>query len=176
MLYNKNMLKSWWWIRLLMKRCLRCPSYPYIMHGRRPGAEFGGTRKFFADFSGKNFHFHAEKFWWPFFSHWPGFSDFDSLFSDSLCLYCIECRISWPLLHNKNPSFNKKFLDGTYFFTLFKLSRPSHNTRLLLKILEGTNAWAVPPPQILRGLSPPFPRAPRSPPLVITHALLCWTL
>ena len=37
----------------------------------------------------------------------------------------------------------------------------------LLKILEGTNAWAVPPPQILGGPSSPVP--PRSPPLPSEH-------
>src|SRR6218665_488789 len=39
----------------------------------------------------------------------------------------------------------------------------AHPTTLLLKILGGTNAWAVPPPQILGGTVPPVP--PRSPPL-----------
>src|SRR6218665_2865536 len=47
-------------------------------------------------------------------------------------------RMSYmTFLHNKKPSFQKKFLDDTYLFTLFKLSRPSHNTSLLLKILGG---------------------------------------
>src|SRR6218665_125170 len=33
----------------------------------------------------------------------------------------------------------------------------AHPTTLLLKILGGTNAWAVPPPQILGGPSPQSP-------------------
>src|SRR6218665_1003610 len=40
----------------------------------------------------------------------------------------------------------------------------AHPTTLLLKILGGTNAWAVPPPQVLGGTVPPVP--PRSPPLL----------
>ena len=39
----------------------------------------------------------------------------------------------------------------------------THPTTLLLKILGGTNAWAVPPPQIFLGDRPPV--SPRSPPL-----------
>src|SRR6218665_3491983 len=38
----------------------------------------------------------------------------------------------------------------------------AHPTTLLLKILGGTNTWAVPPPQILGGTVPP-----RSPPLCV---------
>src|SRR6218665_2070932 len=47
------------------------------------------------------------------------------------------------------------------FFTLFILSRTSDNTTS--QNIGGTNAWAVPPSQILGGPSPPVP--PRSPPL-----------
>src|SRR6218665_2688678 len=46
----------------------------------------------------------------------------------------------------------------------------AHPTTLLLKMLGGTNAWAVPPPQILGGTFPPVP--PRSPPLVIVLFLM----
>src|SRR6218665_3767860 len=41
------------------------------------------------------------------------------------------------------------------FFTLFMLSRTSDNTTS--QNIGGTNAWAVPPPQILGGPSPPSP-------------------
>src|SRR6218665_1570288 len=51
--------------------------------------------------------------------------------------------------------FRKKFLDDTYFFTLFVLLRPSDNTTS--QNIGGTNAWAVPPPQILGGPSPQSP-------------------
>src|SRR6218665_4045630 len=47
------------------------------------------------------------------------------------------------------------------FFTLFILSCTSDNTTS--QNIGGTNAWAVPPPQILGGPAPPVP--PRSPPL-----------
>jgi len=48
----------------------------------------GGTKKFFAeqddDFFWQNFHFTGKNFWWPsFFSHRPGFSNFQ-WFSGSL--------------------------------------------------------------------------------------------
>src|SRR6218665_1921602 len=47
----------------------------------------------------------------------------------------------------------------------------AHPTTLLLKILGGTNAWAVPPPQIFGGTVPPVPPVPpRSPPL---YACMC---
>src|SRR6218665_2745566 len=48
-----------------------------------------------------------------------------------------------------------------HFFTLFVLKRASDNTTSLN--IGGTNAWAVPPPQIFGGPFPPVP--PRSPPL-----------
>ena len=50
----------------------------------------------------------------------------------------------------------------TQFFTLFIRSRTSDSTAS--QNIGGTNAWAVPPPQIL-GDRPPSP--PRSPPLVL---------
>src|SRR6218665_268423 len=42
----------------------------------------------------------------------------------------------------------------------------AHPTTLLLNNIGGTNAWAVPPPQILGGTVPPVP--PRSPPLQVS--------
>src|SRR6218665_2681596 len=51
----------------------------------------------------------------------------------------------------------------TQFFTLFMLSRTSDNTTS--QNIGGTNAWAVPPPQIFWGTVPPVP--PRSPPLTV---------
>src|SRR6218665_1335220 len=54
------------------------------------------------------------------------------------------------------------------FFTLFILSRTSDNTTSLN--IGGTNAWAVPPPQIVLGGPPPSP--PRSPPLIAS--IQCW--
>ena len=54
---------------------------------RKPGVEFGGTEKIFADqddvFFLKNFHFGGK----TFFSHRPGFSKFPSLFPDVPDLY-----------------------------------------------------------------------------------------
>src|SRR6218665_4005978 len=55
-------------------------------------------------------------------------------------------------------------------FTLFVLSRASDNTTSLN--IGGTNAWAVPPPQILGG---PSPSPPRSPPLGDAYRLCCYS-
>src|SRR6218665_3317306 len=54
----------------------------------------------------------------------------------------------------------------TQFFTLFMLSRTSDNTTS--QNIGGTNAWAVPPPQIFLG-GPSPQSSPRSPPLVYTY-------
>ena len=115
---------------------------------RKPGAEFGGTEKIFADrdefFFWKHFQFCGKNFWWPFFSHRPGFSNFPFLFLYFPDLYFVRHRTQ-PFPHKKNT-----FLLFSYF--------PAHPTTLLLKILGGTNAWAVPPPQTWgdRPSSPPL--------------------
>src|SRR6218665_2308797 len=83
---------------------------------------------------------------------------FTSLFRFSVSLLC---QMSYMTLSSQEkPLFLKKFLDDTYFFTLFVLSRPSDNT-ILLKILGGpmhgpspTSNFGGPPPSPL-GLRPP---------------------
>ena len=111
---------------------------------RRPGAEFGGHGEIFRGprflndvILGKNFHFHGQNFWWPFFSHRPGLSDFPFLFPDFSYLCCVKCRIITTLSSQEKPLF----LDDT-FFTLFVLSRASDNTTY--QNIAGTDAWAVP--------------------------------
>ena len=138
------------------------------MQWRRPGADFGGTKFFFADqdfwmmtFFGKNVHFHAKNFWWPFFSHRPDFSDFPYL-------YCIECM--WPFLHKKNHYSRKEFLDNT-FFTLFVLSRASDNT-ILLKILRDGCMGRSPNLKFLGG---PFPQSPLGLRPCLLHLYICST-
>ena len=81
---------------------------------RRPGAEFwGGTETFFADqdfwitFFRKKFPFHCKNFWWPFFSHRPGFSDFPFLFPN------------FPYLTMLNVVYDPFLKGKTPFFTLF---------------------------------------------------------
>src|SRR6218665_920404 len=56
-----------------------------------------------------------------------------------------------------------------HHFSLFSYFH-AHPTTLLLKILGGTKAWAVPPPQILGGTVPSSP--PRSPPLLLPLLVL----
>src|SRR6218665_3399998 len=99
-------------------------------------------------FSGKISIFRVQISDDVFFSHRPGFSDFPFLFPDFPYVYYVKCRVPFP--HKKNT-----------FFTLFILSRVSENTTS--QNIGGTNAWAVPPPQISWGTSPSVP--PRSPPL-----------
>src|SRR6218665_2905770 len=66
---------------------------------RRPGAEFGGRTNFSRTkiselrFLGGKISIFMSKNSDDFFSHPPGFSDFDSLSSDSPYLYCVKCRI-----------------------------------------------------------------------------------
>src|SRR6218665_902514 len=122
------------------------------MHGqwRRPGAEFGGRkifrgpRLFLNDFFRKEFPFSRPKFSMTFFSHRPGFSDFPYL-------YCVKCRIYDPFFTRKSTISEKNsvmtpFLLCSYF--------RAHPTTLTLKILGGTDAWAVPQPQFLGGTAP----------------------
>src|SRR6218665_261061 len=73
-----------------------------------------------------------------FFSHRPRFSNFPSLFPDFPDLYLVRYR--------KQPFPRKK----TPFFPFLQ-----QKILLLLKILGGTNAWAVSPPQTLRVVRPP---------------------
>src|SRR6218665_4144902 len=109
------------------------------MHGRRPGAEFGGTKKIFrGPISGKISIFRVKISDDPFFSHRPGSSDFSFLFPHFLYVYYVKCRIYDYFLTRKTQ------------FSLCSCFH-AHPTTLLLKILGGTNAWAVPPPQLLGG-------------------------
>ena len=123
------------WHSVILKQKVIKPACSTFMcpHGqwRRPGAEFGGDGKFVCGpkflnyvFFWKKFSLSRQKILMTFFNNRPGFSDFYSLFSD---FYCVKCRI-WPFLHKKHHYFRTKFLDDTYFFTLFVLSRPSDNT------------------------------------------------
>src|SRR6218665_2202092 len=62
--------------------------------GRRPGAESGGTKKFFrCPNSGKMFIFRVKIWDNLFFSHRLGSSDFLFLFSHFPYVYYVKCRI-----------------------------------------------------------------------------------
>jgi len=70
---------------------------------------WGGRKYFFEDqdfwvtfFWEKNLHFHGQNFWWPFFSHRPGVSDFPFLLPDFSYLYYVKCGIWRPFPHKKN--------------------------------------------------------------------------
>src|SRR6218665_797578 len=121
---------------------LKCPAHPWAETWRR----IWGDQKIFSrpNFR-KNFHFQGKNFdlvlrIFPFFSH---------IFH----MFTMLNVVYYHFLTRK-----------TQFFTLFMLSRTSDNTTS--QNIGGTNAWAVPPPQILGGTVPPVP--PRSPPLPTT--------
>src|SRR6218665_637331 len=80
-----------------------------------------------------------------FFSHRPGFSDF------ACVIYCD--KMSYTTISEKN-SLIRPFFCSVHPFALIRQHYFSK--------YWGTNAWAVPPPQILEG---PSPQSPRSPPL-----------
>src|SRR6218665_1066157 len=77
-----------------------------------------------------------------------------------LCIFIVSNFVCDPFFTTKSPLSTKNFLTTHIFFTLFKLSHPSHNT--ISQNIGGTNAWAVPPSQIW-GAAPAVP--PRSSPL-----------
>src|SRR6218665_1685466 len=118
-------------------RALR-PSIKYVtlegMGG--PWRRIWGDQKIFSrpNFR-KNFHFHGKNFdlvlrIFPFFSH------------------------IFHMFTMLNVVYDHFLTRKTQFFTLFMLSRTSDNTTS--QNIGGTNAWAVPPPQIL-GDHPPSP-------------------
>src|SRR6218665_1460551 len=83
-------------------------------HGRRPGAEFRGTKKFFrGPISGKISIFRVKIPDDLFFSHRPGSSDFSHIFRMFTML---------------NVVYDHFLTRKTQFFTLFMLSRTSDNT------------------------------------------------
>ena len=134
------------------------------------GHFFRGPRFLNDNFFAKNFHSHGQNFWWPFFSHWSGFSDFPFLFPDFPYLYYVKCRrlqcIYDPFPTRKTTiSVKNSFM--TPFFTLFVLSRASDNTTS--QNIEGTDAWAVPHLKFFWGTVPQSPF--RSSPLLGTNSL-----
>src|SRR6218665_4052328 len=120
---------------------------------------FGGTKKFFAAQFQEKFPFSGYKFLMTFFfSHRPGSSDFSFLFLHFPYVYYVKCRIYDHFLTRKTQ------------FSLC-LCFHGHPTTLLLKILGGTNAWAVPPTSTFGGDRPPQ-SPPRSPPLTKYHTAI----
>src|SRR6218665_3843092 len=105
----------------------------------------GGTKKIFrGPISGKISIFRVKISEDLFFSHRPGSSDFSFLFPHFPYVYYVKCRIYDHFLTRKTQ------------FSLCSCFH-AHPTTLLLKILGGTNAWAVPPPQLLGRTVPPSP-------------------
>src|SRR6218665_823848 len=115
------------------------------MHGRRPGAEFGGTKKIFrGPISGKISIFRVKISDDPFFSHRPGSSDFSFLFPHFLYVYYIKCRIYDHFLTRKT-----QFSLYSYFH--------SHPTTLFLKMVGGDQCVGGPPTSTFGGTVPPVP-------------------
>jgi len=135
------------------------PLWRSLCHRRRPGAEFGGTGKKFADqdfwmtFFMKNIHFHAHNFWWPFLVIKHGFR----IFSIFLQIFRITLFSREKPLFSKNNSLITPFL---YYLRAFARIRQ----KLLLKILGGRMHGPSPHLKFFGGPSPPVPLY-RSPPV-----------
>ena len=113
--------------------------------------------------------FSRQHFWRPLFSHWPVFRIFPFFFFQIFRIfYYVKCRIIMTLCSQEQPLFQNGIplwhlsLRCSYF--------PAHPTTLLLKILGGTDAWAVPTSNFFGG--PSFPVPSRSLPL--TEWLRCF--
>ena len=98
---------------------------------------WGDGKNFRGPFFGKSFRFHAQKFWWPFFSHRPGFSDFRFLFQ-ILRIFTVLNVEEYDLSSQEKPHFR------------------AHPTTLLLKISGERMHWPS-PVQIFWGPSPQPP-------------------
>ena len=123
--------------------CLRSSLY-LSLHGRRPGAEFGGTKKIFGGpISGKISIFRVKISDDLFFSYRPGSSDFP-FFSHIFLMFTML-----------NVVYDHFLTRKTQFFTLFMLSRTSDNTTS--QNIGGDQCMAGPPPHILGGPSPQSP-------------------
>ena len=129
------------------------------LHGRRPGAEFGGDQTIFSRLNfRKNFHFQGKNYWWPFFSRRPGSSDFPFLFPHFPYMFTML-----------NVVYDHFLTRKTQFFTLFMLSRTFDN--MTSQNIGGTNAWAVPHLKFWGGQSPQSPLGLR-----LWLIELCWWL
>jgi len=129
---------------------------------RRPGTEFGGTETFswakiseWGFFSERNLNFSGQNFWWPFFKSLTRFFGFSLPFPRFSVSFTMFNVVYDPFL-TRTTTISEKNSFMTPFFTLFVLSRASENTTS--QNIGGTDAWAVPPPQIF-GLT-----VPHSPP------------
>ena len=123
-----------------------------IKSGWKLGAEFGGTEKnsrnkFSNDLClGKNFHFNAQNFWWPFLVIVSILSVFLSVSLLSEIWY-VTFMTFWPktYLRTKNSSL-RTFLVRSYFASSNNSTSPNIGGRM----------HGRPPPQIL-GVCPPDP-------------------
>src|SRR6218665_476712 len=110
-------------------------------HGRRPRAEFGGTKKFFrGPISGKISIFRVQISDDLFFSHRPGSSDFFHIFRMFTML---------------NVVYDHFLTRKTQFFTLFMLSRTSDNTTS--QNIGRDQCMGGPPTSSFEGDRPPSP-------------------
>ena len=151
-----------WWLRLRYAIVNFLTSsalyYKCDRHGRRPGAEFGGTKKIFRGpisgkflFQGKNVHFQGKNFWWPVLL----------VIDLVLWIFPFFSHI-FRIFTMLNVVYDHFLTRKTSFFTLFILSRTSDNTTS--QNIGGTNTWAVPTSNF--GMDRP-PSPPRSPPLLL---------
>src|SRR6218665_3257460 len=135
---------------------------------RRPGAEFGGTKKFFADMN----DIYPKKFPFENFSRPFLFLVIDQVFQ-ILCFFTVLNVVYDPFFTRKTTISKKEFLDKTIFFTLSVLSRASDNTTSL-NIGGGRpltfNFWGTGPKSPL-GLRPCILWSGSSMSLVVFHSV-----
>ena len=113
----------------------------------------------------KNFHFHAQNFWWPFLVIDHVFQIFPTFFKISHILTaCNHCNVVCDPSSQEKSLFQKIIPWWHLFYSVRAFARIRQT--LLLKILGGRmHAWAVPSTSNSWGDRPPV--SPRSPPLCL---------
>ena len=121
----------------LMQNCLTLVQQN---SGGNLAPSLGGTEEFFADqddvFFCKNFHFGGKNFWWLFFSHRPGFSNFHWFSGPLLCYMSYMTLRTWPFPHKKNTSFYSFQSDRRLVYNCCRANIIRVDRRNLLKLLN----------------------------------------
>src|SRR6218665_2394153 len=104
-------------------------------------------------FFSQNFSFCRPKFLMTFFLVIDLVFRIFSFFSQILCILTMLNVVYDPFLTRKTTSSKRKFLYDTFFYSVHTFARIRHTA---YQNIGGTDAWAVPPSQIL-GAVPPRP-------------------
>ena len=108
-------------------------------------------------------HFHGQNFWWLFFSHWPGFSDFPFLFPDFPYLFLL-CSMSYMTPSSQEqPLFQKRIPLGHYDTFFYSVRTFARIRQHYFSKYWGVGCMGRPHTSIFWGTVPQ--EIPRSPPL-----------